>query len=334
MAEGHSRRPSVSWNEDGPMQLITDPRRRDYEAWTRVTHALGGLFCAGLGPSEDGESVNTFGELFPAHRPESSELPRTGNDASSLSVDTSHFYLPQPNLHLCTENLTPFLSLLPSKGISGLSSLLAQPGLVFGWGFKSEGIEIIMPSYSSREGRWRGWWEGVVDLVPPKGGSRGFSIGSLFRKTLPKAFPVADSTELKVVLPTDEGFRMDSQPTDTEQKWVNGRLRTVVKWDLLQDGMEGKDIRFWWDGEGDFRHRKLKASVEFWQLTCNHSTDIHISASHPFSDCHKSLRIRRHVLNHHQEHWRRDSASGLQRDLAVVGQRVDPRDLCRSERAA
>ncbi|KIR28270.1 phosphatidylinositol glycan, class T [Cryptococcus deuterogattii 99/473] len=86
------------------------------ERWGAVTHALGGLFCAGLGPKDTGENVKTFGGIYPPHRGDPDE------------------------------NLTPFLSLLPSKGLSGLSALLAQPGIIFSWGFQSEGIEVIMPS--------------------------------------------------------------------------------------------------------------------------------------------------------------------------------------------
>jgi phosphatidylinositol glycan class T len=105
-------------------------------------------------------------------------------------TDLTHYLLPHPFLHLCTENLTPFLSLLPSKGLSGLSSLLAQPGTVFSWGFKSEGIEVIMPDETS-PGRWRGWWEGVVDLVPevgpfPSNGYLGEAYPGHFRKQRPR----------------------------------------------------------------------------------------------------------------------------------------------------
>jgi phosphatidylinositol glycan class T len=38
------------------------------ERWTSVTHALGGLFCAGLGPSDDEDDVSTFGPLYPPAR--------------------------------------------------------------------------------------------------------------------------------------------------------------------------------------------------------------------------------------------------------------------------
>ena len=36
-------------------------------AWTAVTHALGGLFCAGLGSNEDGDSITNFGGIYPPH---------------------------------------------------------------------------------------------------------------------------------------------------------------------------------------------------------------------------------------------------------------------------
>ncbi len=171
--------------------------------------------------------------------------------------DLTHFLLPHANLLLCTENLTPFLSLLPSKGLSGLSSLLAQPSTVFAWGFKTEGIEVIMPS-NNQPGRWRGWWEGVVDLVPVKGGgSREFSVESLFKKHLPRAFPEADESVLRVIMPGQDGLRMDKQPTVTETKWIDGKKRHVAEWDVLDEEMIGQNIRFWWDGEGRFDYRKF-----------------------------------------------------------------------------
>jgi hypothetical protein len=45
------------------------------DRWIQVTHALGGLFCAGLGPSEHATSVNTFGDIFPPIRGEPSGEP-------------------------------------------------------------------------------------------------------------------------------------------------------------------------------------------------------------------------------------------------------------------
>lgn len=162
--------------------------------------------------------------------------------------------MPHANLLLCTENLTPFLSLLPSKGLSGLSSLLAQPSTVFAWGFKTEGIEVIMPT-ATEAGRWRGWWEGVVDLVPVQGaGTRDFSIDKLFSKAVPQPFPEADHSILRLILP-DSRLRVDRTPKATEGRWIDGRKREVWEWDLQGQELVGQDIKFWWDNEGNFQHR-------------------------------------------------------------------------------
>jgi phosphatidylinositol glycan class T len=162
-------------------------------------------------------------------------------------------------LLLCTENLTPFLSLLPSKGLSGLSSLLAQPNTVFAWGFKTEGIEVIMPTHG-QPGRWRGWWEGVVDLIPEKGsGKRDFSLQRLFGRDVPRPFPEAEESVLRLVMPEQTGLRMDKAPGDTELRWIDGRNRQLVSWNLQEESWTGADIHFWWDGEETFHYR---ASVD------------------------------------------------------------------------
>lgn len=171
--------------------------------------------------------------------------------------DLVHHMNPLPDLHLCTENLTPFLSLLPSKGLSGLSTLLAQPGIVFSWGYKTEGIEVIMPD-GDLPGRWTGWWEGVVDLVPERGGNRAFSLGSLFRRGVPKPFPEADSSVLRLV--KNQG--MSVEPASTIDAMVD--QREAYEWDLLDPALQHKDIRATWDTA--FAFRKLPALTELMQL--------------------------------------------------------------------
>jgi phosphatidylinositol glycan class T len=172
-----------------------------------------------------------------------------------VSQGLIHYHLSHPFLQLCTENLTPFLSLLPSKGVSGLSSLLAQPGIVFAWGFKTEGSDVIMPSATSVQGQWRGWWEGVVDLVPEEAGSRAFSLRSLFKKGIPRPFPEAERSVLRFIKPEEAALRMDPPATLEEAQWVDGRWRDVAEWDLLDEQITGQDVRFRWDGDGEFRYR-------------------------------------------------------------------------------
>ncbi|WWD19310.1 hypothetical protein CI109_103768 [Kwoniella shandongensis] len=226
-------------------------RKTSSERWNSVTHALGGLFCAGLGPSDEGENVRTFGEIYP---------PVIGDD-----TNLTHFLLSHPHHHLCTENLTPFLSLLPSKGLSGLSSLLAQPGIIFSWGFKTEGIEVIMPSSSQPQGRWKGWWEGVVDLVPERGtASREFSIETLSKKHVPRVFPEAESSVIRLIKPKVDSDRMEAEPAGrVEEKWVDGVKREVVEWDMLDETtqLSGKDIKVRWNDEGDFKYPRTFAKA-------------------------------------------------------------------------
>lgn len=158
---------------------------------------------------------------------------------------------------MCTENLTPFLSLLPSKGLSGLSTLLAKPGVILAWGFKTEGIDVVMPT-ANAPGSWTGWWEGVVDLTPDKGrGSRAFTIEKLFHQPLPRAFPAASSSVLRLIRPRDERFRTEPHAERSVGRWVDGKRRMVDEWDLTNGEMAGKDLQFWWDGEGEFEHREL-----------------------------------------------------------------------------
>lgn len=113
-----------------------------------------------------------------------------------------------------------------------------------------------MPS-NDQPGRWRGWWEGVVDLMPEKGGGkRDFSLDRLFSKGIPRIFPEADESVLRLIMPDEDGLRMDRQPGYTDTRWIDGKRRQVVEWDLLDKSSVGKDIRFWWDGEDKFQYRK------------------------------------------------------------------------------
>jgi phosphatidylinositol glycan class T len=287
-------------------------------AWDAVTHAFGGMFCAGVVGAEDsGEAVRTFGELYPPARDGESEC--SCHCLSKLIPDASHYLVSTPHLHLCTENLTPFLSLLPSKGVSGLSALLAKPGVVLSWGFKTEGIDVVMPTPDS-PGSWKGWWEGVVDLAP-KRGERSFSINKLFQQRLPRAFPAASSSVIRVVRPRDERFRADSPPLRTVERWMDGRQRTVDEWDLAE--VAGKDMSFWWDGEGHFEHRTFSLCLS---SVADHSTLFRAPFGHHLARCRGPERGGRDPGGRHREQRRCGPPSRILGGVAVVGQGLDERD--------
>jgi len=111
-----------------------------------------------------------------------------------------------------------------------------------------------MPT-SGQPGMWRGWWEGVVDLVPEKGGSRAFSLGSLFKKGVPRVFPEASSSILRLIQP-NAPLESSVDPDSTAVEWIDGKLREIMQWDLLDERVHHKDIRISWPGEGQYQYRK------------------------------------------------------------------------------
>lgn len=99
--------------------------------------SLSGLFCASLGQS----LTNTFTTrpyvphlTSPSSLCPSLQLPflHVALNLTSSLEEPAPFHTTSPPSGLCTENLTPFLKLLPSKGKSGLSGLLKSHRVLAG----------------------------------------------------------------------------------------------------------------------------------------------------------------------------------------------------------
>lgn len=98
---------------DGRMRvylLKLTSERRAFAKWITLTQSLSGLFCASL----------NFIDSTRTTRPVTSFQP-TGDHSTSKNLHLLHGTL--PGEVVCTENLTPFLKLLPCKGKAGISSL-------------------------------------------------------------------------------------------------------------------------------------------------------------------------------------------------------------------
>jgi phosphatidylinositol glycan class T len=94
-----------------PTTVLTDDRANT--RWFALTNALSGLFCASL----------NFIDTTRTIRPVKTFEPEGVHPASMLpNLQLLHGALPHEVV--CTENLTPFLKLLPCKGKAGISSLL------------------------------------------------------------------------------------------------------------------------------------------------------------------------------------------------------------------
>ncbi|KAL2416753.1 GPI transamidase component GPI16 [Exophiala dermatitidis] len=83
-----------------------------FDKWTILTQSLSGLFCASL----------NFIDSTRTTKPALSFQPAGTYDGQNENLHFLHGVL--PGEVVCTENLTPFIKLLPCKGKAGISSLL------------------------------------------------------------------------------------------------------------------------------------------------------------------------------------------------------------------
>ncbi|KAI9718772.1 MAG: hypothetical protein M1812_003946 [Candelaria pacifica] len=81
--------------------------------WKTLTNALSGLFCASLNFIDSTRTIRPVMTFEPSGHHSNATLP---------NLHLLHGTLPREPV--CTENLTPFLKLLPCKGKAGISSLL------------------------------------------------------------------------------------------------------------------------------------------------------------------------------------------------------------------
>jgi phosphatidylinositol glycan class T len=100
------------------------------DRWIGLRNALAGLFCASLGSLDDRRTSSPT-SAFPLS---SAPFPK-----HSIPYALRHATLPSE--HVCTENLTPFLKLLPCKSRAGLAKLL-DPQHVFDADWHGLGIHV------------------------------------------------------------------------------------------------------------------------------------------------------------------------------------------------
>ncbi|KAH8816021.1 GPI transamidase-like protein component Gpi16 [Xylogone sp. PMI_703] len=107
--------------------------------WLTLTNALSGLFCASLNFIDSTRTI----------RPVMSFQP--GGDHSNSTLSNLHLlHGTLPREVVCTENLTPFLKLLPCKGKAGVSSLLDGHKLFdASWQSMSIDVRPVCPPDSS-----------------------------------------------------------------------------------------------------------------------------------------------------------------------------------------
>lgn len=100
------------------------------ERWRGLRNALAGLFCASLGSLDELRTTS----------PTQSFVPEGNLPNWEATHKVRHASLPSE--HVCTENLTPFLKLLPCKSQSGIASLL-NPHRLFDADWHGMGVHVL-----------------------------------------------------------------------------------------------------------------------------------------------------------------------------------------------
>jgi phosphatidylinositol glycan class T len=110
------------------------------ERWSDLVNSLSGLFCASLNFVDSTKTI----------RPVMSFEPEGTHTSGTEGLQLLHGMLPHEVV--CTENLTPFLKLLPCKGKAGISSLLDGHKL-FDASWQSMAIDVrpVCPSFDSKK---------------------------------------------------------------------------------------------------------------------------------------------------------------------------------------
>ncbi|KAJ7747141.1 Gpi16 subunit GPI transamidase component [Mycena maculata] len=172
------------------------------ERWRGLRNALAGLFCASLGSLDE---LRTTSPAF-------SFAPHGGVPDAPLPLAIRHASMPSE--HVCTENLTSFLKLLPCKSLSGIASLL-NPHRLFDADWHGMGLHV---AWLPDEGvQVRLTFQSVADPLRASLSKRDWSFASMFDRTIDRTCPSTASSRVIVALPLNEAYSIHPQPSSVEQ---------------------------------------------------------------------------------------------------------------------
>ncbi|KAF6749392.1 GPI transamidase component GPI16 [Ephemerocybe angulata] len=200
---GHPVEPGVgtgaelwAWIGDGALSTV-DAR------WKGLRNALAGLFCSSLGALDELRTTSPT-EVF---HPEGSLPSSTPHQLRHAS---------HPSEHVCTENLTPFVKLLPCKASAGLATLL-NPHRLFDANWHGMGVHVLWHEDEGVEVRLT--FQTVSDpLRNYQARKQDWSFESLFGRKVERACPATRSSIVEVSLPQDSPYNLSPEPTLAEKE--------------------------------------------------------------------------------------------------------------------
>ncbi|KAF9921164.1 hypothetical protein FBU30_008850 [Linnemannia zychae] len=192
---------------------LNDDRKQTDEHWKGLTNTLSGLFCASLNFIDD--TITTEPKL--SFRNEGlyniHNVPANSHNNSTMPRKLRYGSLPHENV--CTENLTPWIKLLPCKSKAGVASLLKSHKL-FDTRFYSMAVHVR--SVCEDEHCRIKSLELVQTItavfdVARRDGSFDWSISALFEREITQSCPLA--TTSKIILNLPQTTEIENQYTLT-----------------------------------------------------------------------------------------------------------------------
>ncbi|TFK38924.1 GPI transamidase component PIG-T [Crucibulum laeve] len=183
--------------------------------WKGLRNALAGLFCASLGSLDEQCTTSPVRSFSPEGVLPDWDLPHQIRHASL------------PSEHVCTENLTPFLKLLPCKSLSGIASLL-NPHRLFDADWHGMGIHVLWRGKEGIEVRLT--FQSIMD--PSRSSSKqkqDWSLQSLFDRAIDRTCPIAHSSLISVSLPSSGAHSITPEPSRVDSGSAIFDVATVPK---------------------------------------------------------------------------------------------------------
>uniref|UniRef100_A0AAV1UK18 GPI transamidase component PIG-T n=1 Tax=Peronospora matthiolae TaxID=2874970 RepID=A0AAV1UK18_9STRA len=182
------------------------------QRWKGITSQLGGIFSASLNQMD--ETVVT-GLL-----PSSSPLELGAFSLASADPDHTFLHGSLAREELCTENLTPWLKMLPCRAIAGLGSMIDPINVLSG-----EYLSLSLFAARSQDGTWTLRQHLTTVLNPSPHNSEHWSLGSLFFGTEQvgaevRACPLADKSVILTEDTKDKEPSFIIEVTDLREKPV------------------------------------------------------------------------------------------------------------------
>ncbi|KAI0345537.1 Gpi16 subunit GPI transamidase component [Trametopsis cervina] len=226
-----------AWMSEGPISTVD-------ERWRGLRSNLAGLFCASLS-SMDEQRTTSPSLTF---RPEG-DLPGTPSQ-----YQLRHGALPSENV--CTENLTPFLKLLPCKSRSGIASLL-NPHRLFDADWHGLGVHVRYLEDVGIEVRLS--FQAVFNPVRHAADKRrDWSLRTIFDRVIDKACPVARRSEIRLVSPAEDSIDLTPDPSSRGAAFVSYNVN---------DASEPLDIAMRWPAESHFEYPILPNPSPLTQIS-------------------------------------------------------------------